>query len=263
MHQIKNETLGSDFEIFVRDTISKNILPVPGIFGGTKEDPLSIGQGCSRQVDGVAVELNTAVCKTKEDWVNSFEHCLSVATAIIAPMGLELVIKSSHVFNPTYFTCDRHTEFGCTPAYDAYSGKELHPSSDKAGNLRTTGAHIHIGFEIDPINDDLDEITRRLIFCMDKTVGQYFLQIDKDQIRRKLYGKAGEYRNKLIELDGTDIMIVEYRSLGGGALVDIDGMWNLTKMAIGLYNSEYKFTEEELELQRNKINQVETYDYAA
>lgn len=56
MIQIKDNKYGSDFEYFVREIATGKVVPVTGLFGGTKQESLSIGQGCYRQIDGVAAE---------------------------------------------------------------------------------------------------------------------------------------------------------------------------------------------------------------
>lgn len=53
--QINNPTFGSDFEMFVEDQQGV-IVPVVGLLGGTKSEPLDIGEGCFRQEDNTQAE---------------------------------------------------------------------------------------------------------------------------------------------------------------------------------------------------------------
>lgn len=146
---------------------------------------------------------------------------------------------------------------------DAYSGRQVFPNSSEAGTMRTTGAHIHIGFRLDEDLDiNTDEISHRLIHCMDKCVGIPFLQIDTNTERRKLYGKAGDYREKIFYDSEGPYMIVEYRSLGGFCMSQPKLMFELTQEAIELFNSDYEFTSEELTQQQEYLNKTKTHEYA-
>lgn len=253
MIQIKNPTFGSDFELFVRDIETKEVVPCPIEFGGTKEEPLEIGNGCYRQIDGVAAEFNIPPVTNVDDWCMYIDYCINKGNEILLPLGLELVAETLHYFNEDQLTQPRHVEFGCTPSLCAYDMSENFPLAEQAGTMRTTGAHIHIGF---PVAEDtnLDEVKRRLIFCMDKCVGIPFLAVDTDRERRKLYGQAGECRDKLVMKNDKPLYIVEYRCLGGSCIQHPQMMFDSTQQAIDLFNSDYVFTTEELELQENIIN---------
>jgi len=53
--KINNPTVGSDFEMFICDK-DGNLISGVGLIGGTKEEPLSIGERCYRQEDNVMGE---------------------------------------------------------------------------------------------------------------------------------------------------------------------------------------------------------------
>lgn len=251
MIKIENATLGSDFEMFVKD---KNglIVPCPSFFGGTKEKPLSIGNGCYRQIDGVAAEFNIPPTSDANEYADFLLYCIHKGNEILGERGYSLVAKTSHIFDPKQFVHDRHVEFGCKPSVCAYDWEQMKPDADEAGALRTTGAHIHIGFKCEEKDFDGDVI-QRMIFCMDKMVGIPALQLDKDTTRRTLYGQAGEFREKYLMEEG--IALLEYRCLGGGIMKDdLTFMPMQTLRAIDLYNSDYIFTEEEILLQKRLIN---------
>lgn len=62
-------TLGSDPELLLlRDGVPHS---VEGMLGGTKKNPLPIGNGNFIQEDGAALEYNTKPAKNKEEWLKS------------------------------------------------------------------------------------------------------------------------------------------------------------------------------------------------
>jgi hypothetical protein len=264
--KLLNPTLGSDFEMLVRVIETGEIVPCPIEHGGTKEKPLSIGDcgygECFRQIDGVAAEYNIPVVTTLEAWVTAYEYCKTKGNEILNPMGLELVAKTSHMFDKKQLTEERHKTFGCSESYCAYDWSLLEPNGADAGNMRSTGSHIHIGFEI---TEEFDgDFVQRLMFCMDKELGIPSLNIDSDVERRKLYGVAGDYRDKFLnekgktlerhEAEDAKIVILEYRSLGGALVDDPAFLFEGTQEAIKLFNSDYVFEEEEICKQRDLIN---------
>lgn len=248
--KIINPTRGTDFEVFILDRHG-NVVPCPIEFGGDKDNPLSIGRGCARQIDNVLAEFNIPPVTTKEEWIDYINYCLKKGNEILAPYNMSLVIKSSHMFSPKQFTQERHTAFGCEPSYCPYTWDTNEPSAEDAGNLRTSGFHIHLGV---PAKDVDGEFIERLMFSFDKVMGLWSLEADPDDVRRQVYGKAGDFRTK--ELG--DVCVIEYRSLGGGILNQGPGvLYDKITEVINLFNSDYVFTEEEIAEQYQKINNTE------
>jgi len=245
---IINPTFGSDFEAFVESP--NGIIPVTGLLGGTKSDPLEIGNDCFRQEDNVCCEFNTKVVQTEDEWIDSIQYCIKVGNEILDDN--KLVLKSSHEFDfMTLMSDESLMTFGCEPAFDAYNdGKPIEINMVDALELRSAGFHIHVGFEG---NIEHDEIIR-FIQLMDHTVGKYSVEVDDDTKRRILYGKAGEYRFKHTK---KDISIIEYRSVGTGAANTEEKqrqLFRLTNQAIDLFNEGVKLTEEQLIKNQQIIN---------
>ena len=241
--------------MFVYDSKKEMIVPCPGWFGGTKDRPLDIGEGCYRQIDSVAAEFNIPVVTTLDEWVYYYNYCIRRGNEVLKSRGnknLELIALSSHYFYPHQLTHKRHVTFGCSSSQCAYDWSILSPNPEDAGNMRTTGAHIHIGFKVE--EGFGADVVKRLIMCMDKCVGIPSVKMDKDRNRRKIYGQAGEFRDKMVG-DG-DTFILEYRTLGGGLITPegIPFMYIATRKALELYHSDYKFEDWELNKQREYIN---------
>lgn len=112
---------------------------------------------------------------------------------------------------------DNSKKFGCMPSKNSHdNGKEgkitVNPETYK---YRSAGGHLHFGApRADYFNNDKEVITRvlaqpeRLIRMMDILVGNTCVLLDRDPgnvERRKVYGRAGEFR--------TPPHGVEYRTL--------------------------------------------------
>lgn len=250
--KIENATFGSDFEMYVLNE-DQQIIPCPLKFGGTKKKPLDIGEGCYRQIDLHAAEFNTPVVQTREDWVAAFEYCIQKGEEILD--GYKLLAKSTHFFTDEELKPKRLNVFGCEPSYNAYlNGEKNYVDKSIFPNMRTCGTHIHVGFDGDLSDEDL----YRFIFCMEKCVGLESLKIDKEFIRREMYGKPGEYRKKKI----LNTNIIEYRSLGSAVLRDVGKLFDDAQKAIELFNSGYEFSKEELINQQELMLGVKQLEYA-
>lgn len=88
-------------------------------------------------------------------------------------------------------------------------------------------AHVHIG-TTDEINE---EDAFNLMKTLDLFLGVPSVLIDQDKQRRKLYGKAGECRMRVIG----NAVVMEYRTLGGNMLADEELIrWTYTQMEKGI-----------------------------
>jgi len=189
-------TIGADPELFVRrgDTIVSGI----GMIGGDKERPRPVLHGAVQE-DNVLAEFNIDPAGSADEFVRNLRDVQQALSGIIAPCVLDA--RSSHFFTRPELRSfgTMAMRFGCDPDYDAYTGRKNGKPSPYT-ELRTAGGHIHIGYA------DSDEYSnRRIVQVLDYTMGLRSVLEDDDVDRRKLYGKAGCYRNKPYG--------VEYRSL--------------------------------------------------
>lgn len=92
---------------------------------------------------------------------------------------------------------DKSKNFGCLPSRSAASGKEESITMDASTYLyRSAGGHIHLGTTV-AVPARVFKKPDQLVNLLDIIVGNTCVLIDRDQgniERRKVYGKAGEYR---------------------------------------------------------------------
>lgn len=199
--------LGCDPEVFV----TKRGKPASayGILEGTKEEPYRVGNG-AYQVDGMAAEFNTdpvpIVSHYDSPITNSFnvwndriaEQIENIKTKL-KETGHRVRITPTMEFGKEFL--DNQPEaakiLGCDPDYSAYTLKP-NPRPDGEKTFRTAAGHIHIGWGADiPVeNEDHLQICAEFVKTLDATVGMFMTYIDRDPLRRELYGKAGAFRPK-------------------------------------------------------------------
>ena len=89
--------------------------------------------------------------------------------------------------------CDKAKVLGCAPSSNLYGNTEIKVNAATLQE-RSAGGHIHIGL---PLEFRKPDLMKRLVQLMDVVVGNTCVLIDRNPAnaeRRKLYGKAGEYR---------------------------------------------------------------------
>jgi hypothetical protein len=197
---IQNVLRGADPEMFLRDKHTKVPVTSIGRIGGSKMNPRPIiSQGFAVQEDNVAVEFNIPPAGTKEEFVNNLTLAIDHIAKEVEEQNLELVIKPTEVFTFEDLMHPQAQELGCEPDYNAWT-RTMNPRPDAPASLRSSGGHLHIGY------DNPDEDTSALIIkAHDLFCGVASLQFDDDVLRRSIYGKAGACRYKKYG--------VEYRTL--------------------------------------------------
>jgi hypothetical protein len=229
-------TFGSDpeFGIFFNDKPISGI----GLIGGSKKEPMDIGEGCGVQEDNVMAEITIPPVKTKSDFIKYIQYGRKrIAEILHQNTGLEFEIKSISSARYDEEELDNPVAklFGCEPSYCIYTKSvSPRPTPEEIGNLRSAGFHIHCG--IPKLLSMKDRV--HFIFCMDIMLGVPSIIIDTDEDRRKLYGNAGDFRAKLFS--EKDYTIIEYRTLGGAMHASdelIGWCYDQTNKAIDLFLS--------------------------
>ncbi len=140
---------------------------------------------------------------------------------------LNIMCKASAYVDEDQLKSEEAMLFGCSTDYNVYTMSENpKPEGDKT-NLRTTGCHLHIGYD----NPNVDTSTC-LVKYLDSILGICSIFLDEDTDRRKLYGKAGCFR---LTSYG-----VEYRVLSGAFIrnkIMTETMYDLMYIAIHEFNS--------------------------
>lgn len=228
--------IGSDPEVFVKDVNTGKIMSISGLLGGTKDNPLPIGEGCSVQEDNVLAEFNIPPVNTKDDFIKHINYAKNYISTIIASHGLELHFSSSELVSEDILD-DKSKVFGCSPSFNVLTqcpcNVDINQIPPNRRLLRSSGFHIHFGIE-GGLNEEQND---RLVMCFELAVSipLYFKDNDKHN-RRELYGRFGDCREKDYG--------VECRSLGGYFLKDDDTLsevWDRIEKAVELYNSDISY----------------------
>ncbi len=184
-----NFKLGADPEVFVGD--ASGVRSIIGRIGGTKESPmpLPLGDGFAVQEDNVALEFNIPASASKAEWVTNIAAATGYLENFVSSVhGFHFVHESAVSFPKNELKHPAALVFGCDPDFNAWTLKRNPRPASKDRNLRSCGGHIHIG------NTDADPI--KLIKACDLFLGVPSVLMDKGELRKILYGKAGAHRKK-------------------------------------------------------------------
>lgn len=192
MKIIKEElTIGSDPEFSLRNKHTGELVSAIGLIKGTKAKPYPMDlKGFAMQVDNVNCEYNIPAVKTVEEFDSALQYGIDYIQRYALPEDVVPCFDASKFFPDTLLDNDIAREFGCTPSINAWR-EEINPSPSPAGNLRSCGFHIHLGYKT-----NVEDIMLKfdVVRAMDLFLTVPSMVIDPDTERRKLYGKAGEMR---------------------------------------------------------------------
>lgn len=124
---------------------------------------------------------------------------------------------------------------GCAPSLNSYDKKATINVDPTTYRKRSAGGHIHLGLDASPAR--LMDYREELVPLLDILVGNTSVLIDRDPNaaeRRKVYGRAGEYRLPVYGL--------EYRTLSNFWLRSyplMSGMMGLSRMAANVLAMKY------------------------
>lgn len=204
-------TLGADPEVFIRDARQARVVPVCGWLGGTKKEPVAMGDaedGFFVQEDGIAAEYNIPPCSDLLQFANAIREAESRLTERIRATDPEYRLHHVPFVEMTSDDLMQHYPasytFGCAPEFDAYSeGAEVprvtpeqlvaNRTEHGATEFRFAGGHLHIG--ITSRNRYALGIPKYVLaaFC-DASIGLASIGLDKQGSRRLMYGQAGRFR---------------------------------------------------------------------
>jgi hypothetical protein len=228
---------GCDPELFVFNTETNTPVPAGevGIVGSKDKPHPCYGKDGEiigwAQVDGMAAEFNIPPVTSFRDFNRHIEAMIKALGAML-PEGHELRAVPAVTFSEEVFNAapDSAKELGCSPDYNAWTGK-INPPPKDASNpfLRTASGHLHIGWtDGADISDNQHVLNcRDLVKQFDWYLGGWSLGLDPDPVRRRLYGEAGAMRFKSYG--------VEYRVLSNFWVTSRDRrlvVWNRMQKAI-------------------------------
>lgn len=182
--------IGTDPEVFIRNKETKEVVSAIGYIPGTKDEPHKISEeGHAVQTDNIMAEFCVPAASNPLKLSEDISICIKAINNML-PDNLETVIQASAKVSEDYLNNEQARLFGCDPDFNTYTlNQNLPPSADT--NLRTAGGHIHIGYD----NPEF-EVNMKIVQAMDLFLGVPSIILDIDTERRKIYGKAGAFREK-------------------------------------------------------------------
>lgn len=247
MNKLLNDVvLGSDPELFITD-IQGKFIPAWNVLEGSKVNPKPLGDGYFIQIDNALGEFNVPPASSKLEFIANIKEGLKRSSKEL-PDGYVFKIATSHNFTKEQLDHYMASQFGCesdrsAARMGAYNPK---PKPPKDG-LRCAGGHIHVGYKGDPDDKQLNDIN--IVKWMDILLGVPSMKLDKDKLRRRLYGKAGAYREKKYG--------VEYRTLSSfwlGSDELVGWVYDQTMKAVDRVNEKESLEEEDGKLVQLAIN---------
>jgi len=249
--------LGSDPEFFFNDgekTIgSEKIIPKEGLLAGYSSSKIVI--------DGVQAELNPGAQTCRESMASEFKQCFkAIQTTLKEHKGIKADFSQTIEITKTELdSLDPGSRvFGCMPSKNIHNPRAKIAVRDATKYpYRSAGGHIHIGVLpeqnygakalVRKINKAIKD-PKRLVPILDIIVGNTCVMIDRDPgniERRKVYGKAGEFRTPKHGL--------EYRTLSNFWLQNYKLMslvMGLARMAVMICSTNSKTNRIEAKIKR-------------
>lgn len=191
--EIKYKTImfGADPEFFFskKGSVvgSEKVLPKAGI---------AMGEG-KIIIDGVQAEFNVAPSYCRQIFAKNLIGCFARLKAESEKVGvkpdfsqtIKLTKKEMDQLSPD------SQQFGCSPSNNTYEETGISIKDASQYMYRSAGGHIHMGAYY---QDDAPLFKRKeLVKLLDILLGNTCVLIDRDPgnvERRKVYGRAGEYR---------------------------------------------------------------------
>jgi hypothetical protein len=191
-------TIGADPELFLEDLNTQELRSSVGIIEGTKHEPLMFDNGAFVMKDNVAIEFGMPPAYDEGEWLSNLRMAYETLENHL-PDHLHLSCVASAEFPETELQTPEACQFGCDPDYNAWTKKRNVPPKATQTNFRSCGGHIHVGFVEGTKSDFLLKTMGKIntVRMMDAYHGITSIILDdtpESHERRKLYGKAGCYR---------------------------------------------------------------------
>jgi hypothetical protein len=213
--------IGSDPEVFLRDITDGSLVSAIDIISNGKHNPLLTTHGAI-QHDNILAEFNSMPATCLEEFINNHALILGDLNDFITPMGLMVDVVPSQFCEGYLLSDPAALVSGCDPDINAWTRKFNQIRDLSRTNLRVAGGHLHISVN-NIIEDDAKEPFRiKLVKALDLVLGVMSVVHDpsvEGKNRKKLYGKAGAFRNKNTELNDP-YNGIEYRTLSNYWLKD-------------------------------------------
>lgn len=196
--KIISPIFGSDFELFLFDKISNEVINAKKYVKGSKENPFNFDKSnpfwCT-SLDNISMEGNIPPCTTGKEFSDSIKKVIDYMNSKL-PAHMCTIHDPAVYVNEKYLRTKEARTFGCNLTLNAYTLRDNPPPDGESTTLRTCCTHIHMSY------DDMDIFTSaEWVKTCDLFLGVPSLVIEPMNPRRSLYGAAGEmrYNNKTVE----------------------------------------------------------------
>lgn len=193
--------IGADPEFFITSSTngkiieSDKIIPKNGL-------ALSKTLGSSKcTIDGVQAELNPRPHSCREGSCQEFIDMFKELAKVLSKKKANICLKGMVHFTVKDLDklSDNSKKFGCKPSINNYTNKEsVITVNPEVYGHRSAGGHIHLGGGLNTrYSSCIKKKPKLIIELLDLVLGNTCVMIDRDtnQVeRRKVYGRAGEYR---------------------------------------------------------------------
>lgn len=202
---IQNVSIGSDIEFFLKNKVTGEIVSAENIIQGTKYDPFHFDKRnrfFATSLDNVMAEGNIPPSNSPSEFYKNIAKLMRYISKTI-PQELTLASLPSARLDEKWLQTDVARLFGCDPSYNCWTGEEEHPQAKEGMNVRSTGFHVHVGYEKPSFDANFD-----IAKSMDLHLGLPAVLIEPENERKTIgYGTAGNFRHQNHGM--------EYRSLSG------------------------------------------------
>lgn len=193
-------TKGADPELMIIDRATGVPVSAINILRRDKHDPIDLGDGIRCYHDNALLEFSFPPAYSNETFIAVIRSALERLKDLLGNKYW-ILPKSAHKFPKAMLEDPLAWMAGCDPNFCAYTDEE-NPAAKFVDGTRTGSSHLHIGNvnykHPRGLTKLLTEQSRiRAIRIMDIFVGCASVLMDRDPTsveRRKLYGKAGEFR---------------------------------------------------------------------
>lgn len=210
--------LGSDPEVLLCDQTGKHISSI-GYINADKWHPMQIpgmAEGFTLQEDNVTLEYGIPPAASAQELINHLEAVMNKSLEYLPNLSFSKL--SCTVYDQDQMLTPQAHIFGCEPDFNAWTCEPNPPPNPPHPFMRSAGGHIHVETKEHPL-----EVTKAMDMCL----GVASVLMDKGELRKQMYGKAGAHRKKPYG--------VEYRTLSNFWIFDkkyIEWVWAATEMAL-------------------------------
>lgn len=199
---VKRYLIGADIECFLKDKEGA-IISAEGLVKGTKHDPYfpnpGLGEFFTTSLDNVLGEFTIPPATNGAEFVDFINLSKELLLGTL-PEGISLYFYPDNLMDEKYLQTKNAKTFGCDVSYSAWNGRPISINRTKYPTLRSAGFHVHVGYE-----EPSEVVNELIVKTLDLYLGVPSVQIEPENLRKTLYGKPGEFRNKPYG--------VEYRTL--------------------------------------------------